>query len=345
MTEADARVPVTVVTGALGVGKTTALRELFRCRPREQSWAVLVNEFGEVGIDQALLVDSGVMVRELPGGCLCCTLGVPFQVRLTELVARARPQRLFIEPTGLGHPVRMIERLMDGPLAQAVRLDAVVCLVDPRRLDDTDFLASDVYRDQIAMADVLVAAKADLAGEAALSRFRDWSEGLFPRKVRVALSTGARPSPFRLRGGDAPPAARRGMPSGVPAAHGASVGHRSNAAHAQSAETTPGGVLRLPNAGERDGCGWLFRRDFVFRHDPLLAMLEALPEVDRLKGVFRTERGWIAVQGGDGNPRSEETAWRHDSRLELIARPGCRPAWEAFESALRGVIMQQRTSA
>ena len=102
-------VPTNIITGFLGVGKTSTILHLLENKPGNERWAVLVNEFGEIGIDGSLFEGQrgdkqGVVIREVPGGCMCCAAGLPMQVALNQLLVKARPDRLLIEPTGLGHP-------------------------------------------------------------------------------------------------------------------------------------------------------------------------------------------------------------------------------------------------
>ena len=99
------RVATNIITGFLGAGKTTTILHLLKNKPKNENWAVLVNEFGEIGIDGALMVEHGAMIKEIPGGCMCCTAGVPMSVGINALL-RTNPDRLLIEPTGLGHPKR-----------------------------------------------------------------------------------------------------------------------------------------------------------------------------------------------------------------------------------------------
>ena len=97
------KVPTNIITGFLGVGKTTAILNLLKNKPENENWAVLVNEFGEIGIDGALMTDQGAVIKEVPAGCMCCTAGVPMSVGINALL-RQKPHCLLIEPTGLGHP-------------------------------------------------------------------------------------------------------------------------------------------------------------------------------------------------------------------------------------------------
>lgn len=87
-------IPTNLILGFLGVGKTTAILNLLKHKPAGERWAVLVNEFGEVGIDGAMLDMEGAFVREVPGGCMCCVAGLPMQIGLNQLIHRARPDRL-----------------------------------------------------------------------------------------------------------------------------------------------------------------------------------------------------------------------------------------------------------
>ena len=121
-------VPTHILTGFLGAGKTTLLRHLLAQKPAHEVWAVLVNEFGQIGLDGVLLdsVDQSIAIREVAGGCLCCTSQLPMQIGLARLLGQAKPDRLFIEPTGLGHPKQLIEQLTESHWQQSLQLRAVV---------------------------------------------------------------------------------------------------------------------------------------------------------------------------------------------------------------------------
>ena len=102
-------VPLNLVTGFLGAGKTTAIRHLLEHGRNGERWAVLVNEYGAVSVDDALIEGSapeGVTVKEVGGGCVCCASAPFLPVAIHFLLLEARPERLIIETTGLGHPAR-----------------------------------------------------------------------------------------------------------------------------------------------------------------------------------------------------------------------------------------------
>ncbi|MDZ7875919.1 MAG: GTP-binding protein [Rhizobium sp.] len=163
MTEASAKpTPVTVLTGYLGAGKTTLLNRILS-ENHGKKYAVIVNEFGEIGIDNDLIVESDEEIYEMNNGCVCCTVRGDL-IRVVEGLMR-RPGRfdgIIVETTGLADPVPVAQTFfMDDDVRSKTELDAVVALVDakhlPLRLKD-----SREAEDQIAFADVVVINKSDL---------------------------------------------------------------------------------------------------------------------------------------------------------------------------------------
>ncbi|PZN58852.1 MAG: cobalamin biosynthesis protein CobW [Proteobacteria bacterium] len=162
MSEASAPIPVTVLTGYLGSGKTTLLNRILS-ENHGKRYAVIVNEFGEIGIDNDLIVESDEEIYEMNNGCVCCTVRGDL-IRVVEGLMR-RPGRfdaILVETTGLADPAPVAQTFfMDEDVRSKTRLDAVVALVDakhlPLRLKD-----SKEAEDQIAFADVVVLNKTDL---------------------------------------------------------------------------------------------------------------------------------------------------------------------------------------
>ena len=170
MPEASQQIPVTVLTGYLGAGKTTLLNRILS-ENHGRRYAVIVNEFGEIGIDNDLIVESDEEIYEMNNGCVCCTVRGDL-IRTVEGLMR-RPGRfdaILVETTGLADPAPVAQTFfMDDDVRAKTRLDAVVALVDakhlPLRLKD-----SKEAEDQIAFADVIVLNKTDLVSPEELAK-------------------------------------------------------------------------------------------------------------------------------------------------------------------------------
>jgi G3E family GTPase len=160
------RIPVAVLTGFLGSGKTTLLNTWLRS-PRLADAAVIVNEFGEVGIDHSLIAASNDNTIELSTGCLCCTVRGDLVETLRELAEkRARGEvrrfsRVLIETTGLADPVPVLQALITFPVARVYRLSRVITVVDAVQGLATIERNPEALK-QVAVADDLVLSKTDL---------------------------------------------------------------------------------------------------------------------------------------------------------------------------------------
>ena len=160
-------IPTNVISGFLGTGKTTAILSLLKQKPASERWAILVNEFGEVGIDGAIFEgihsqEQGVFIKEVPGGCMCCTAGLSMQIALNQLLTSAKPDRLLIEPTGLGHPNEVLQVLTAGFYKTVVDLQKTITLVDARKLSDSRYTQHPIFNQQIEVADIVLGSKSDL---------------------------------------------------------------------------------------------------------------------------------------------------------------------------------------
>jgi len=159
------QIPVTVLTGYLGAGKTTLLNRILS-EPHGKRYAVIVNEFGEVGIDNDLVVGADEEVFEMNNGCICCTVrGDLIHIIDNMMKRRGRFDAIIIETTGLADPAPVAQTFfVDQDVRAKTRLDAVVTVVDAKhlvaRLDDAP-----EAQDQIAFADVILLNKTDLVSE------------------------------------------------------------------------------------------------------------------------------------------------------------------------------------
>ena len=307
-------VPTNIVTGFLGAGKTSTIRHLLATRPPGERWAVLVNEFGEIGIDGSLISGAqpeaqGVFVREVPGGCMCCVAGLPMQVALNQLLTLANPDRLVIEPTGLGHPREVLEVLSSRHYRDVIGLQRILTLVDARKLADPRYTEHDTINQQIAIADIIVANKRDLYNAADLARLKTYAEQRGFTSTQVVSAQNGEIDPALLHG-----------PAGATAAE--AHHHHEHAEPRPLASEVPipeCGYLKAHNAGEGfESVGWRFSPDMVFDRNKLLAVLTGL-DAERLKAVFITQDGVFGYNRTPDALKEIELDDCVESRIEIIA--------------------------
>ncbi|MGX6597969.1 CobW family GTP-binding protein [Klebsiella quasivariicola] len=314
-----------LITGFLGSGKTTSILHLLAQKPADEKWAVLVNEFGEVGIDGALLADSGALLKEIPGGCMCCVNGLPMQVGLNTLLRQGKPDRLLIEPTGLGHPKQILDILTAAVYEPWIDLRATLCILDPRQLLDEKVVNNDNFRDQLAAADIIVANKSDRETPESARALADWWLRWGGDRRQVLATQGNIDLALlnEPRRNTAPPPA--------------------SAEHIHHSHPTSGlAALSLPehqrwrrhlNSGQGyQACGWIFDAETVFDTIGLLEWAWLAP-VARVKGVMRIAEGSVRInrQGEDLHIETLSVA-PPDSRIELISANEA--DWNALQSSL-----------
>jgi len=302
--------------GFLGVGKTTAILDLIKQKPKNENWAVLVNEFGKIGIDGAIYTNAGVTVKEIAGGCLCCAVGVPFQISLNRLLKEVKPDRLLIEPTGLGHPQKVLNMLVSGANQQVLDVRASICLVDPEKLKDNRYTTHENFIDQMALSDVLVANKMDLADQQAIELFHQTAANSYPQK---ALLSETQQGQLDVSWLDIKRDPQR--KAAYPNAHQLTK---------ISVDKNPLGPL----SNEADGyqsSGHTFSKDICFDYVLLNKVLNRL-NLERIKGIVNTDRGWFILNGAGNIINTTVAQASNKSRIETISRDN---NFQAVSNALR----------
>lgn len=210
------KIPVTVITGFLGAGKTTLIRHLMT-HTKGRRLAVLVNEFGTVGVDGDILRSCAIPdcpaenIVELANGCICCTVADDFIPTIEALMAMpVRPDHILIETSGLALPKPLLKAFDWPAIRSKITVDGVIALADAeavaagtfasdvhavdaqRKADeslDHDSPLSEVFEDQISCADIILLSKADLAGPEGLAKARAVIEAQSPRKIPIIEMT------------------------------------------------------------------------------------------------------------------------------------------------------------
>lgn len=226
MTALD-KVPCTILTGFLGAGKTTLLRHML-ANANGRRLAIIVNEFGDVGIDGEILKGCGIEtcseenVVELANGCICCTVADDFVPALEGLLGRdKRPDHIIIETSGLALPKPLVKAFNWPAVRSRVTVDGVIAVVDAAAVADGSFAddpeavaqqraadpsldhdnpLEEVYEDQLLCADLIVLNKTDLVAPAEIERVADSVKATVPRAVKVVRAASGNVDPAVLLG-------------------------------------------------------------------------------------------------------------------------------------------------
>ncbi|QQD53424.1 GTP-binding protein [Pseudomonas fluorescens BBc6R8] len=297
-------IPTHVIAGPLGAGKTSLIKHLLAQRPANERWAVLINEFGQIGLDAALLTrdDDGIALGEVAGGCLCCVNGAPFQVGLGRLLRKARPDRLFIEPSGLGHPAQLLKQLREAPWQQVLAVQPCVLVLDAQALAAGKPLPN-AQREASASAGLLVLNKNEALSDAQ----RLLIQGQLPDRP-IYWTQQAQLPLARLPGVNAQAAAAVDnfeLPKGL--------------GQMPAIWTDPASPICL-SQGQEDGwsIGWRWHPSQRFDARRIQQWLQSL-DWRRAKLVIHSLDGWASANAVDNAALAwQPSEWRRDSRIELI---------------------------
>ncbi|MBK5302543.1 MULTISPECIES: CobW family GTP-binding protein [Gammaproteobacteria] len=297
-------IPTHVIAGPLGAGKTSLIKHLLAQRPEGERWAVLINEFGQIGLDAALLTQDadGIALGEVAGGCLCCVNGAPFQIGLGRLLRKARPDRLFIEPSGLGHPAQLLRQLSEAPWQGVLAVQPCVLVLDAQAL---------------ATGKPLPAAQQQALDSAGLLLLNK-AEGLDDSdRQRIAAQLPMRPLYWTQQAV---------LPlSELPGLGAQAVGGVDNfvvpkgLAQMPAIWTDPTLPICLSQVQEGGwSVGWRWHPSQIFDAVLIGKWLERL-EWRRAKLVIHSAEGWVSANALDNSELDwRPSEWSRDSRIELI---------------------------
>lgn len=318
-------VPTHIISGFLGAGKTTLLQHLLRQKPEHEVWAVLMNEFGQIGVDQQMLPQTqGYEVKELLGGCLCCSSQLPMQIALSRLLSDTQPDRLFIEPTGLGHPAQLLEQLTEPHWQQSINMQALVSVVDGSRLHDQAWTQQNLYTDQLKAAQIIVVSHAGSmtsVDEQALARlkkeYQAYQQIWFSSEAAGTISLQDIEQPYIG-------VARKIQPL---------LALQKKMTTTQALPE----IKQLPyhyveQAQGYTVAGWKLPKRWLFDFDALLDLLCEQQHWLRIKGIFNTTQGWKSFNFNPEQFNYQSIEPSIDNRLEIIVRSV--RDWHLFEEQL-----------
>ncbi|MGB4072476.1 CobW family GTP-binding protein [Pseudomonas sp.] len=297
-------IPTHLIAGPLGAGKTSLIRNLLAQRPATERWAVLINEFGLIGLDAALLTtdDDDIAMGEVAGGCLCCVNGVPFQVGLSRLLRKAKPDRLLIEPSGLGHPLQLLEQLREAPWAGVLAVQEPVLVLDAMALA-AGVALPESQQATLNSAGLLLLNKAETLDDAS--------------KARIQAQLPARPLLWTSHGA-LTLAQLPGFAAQAEAGSGLDQLPQGEATIAQIWRVVDEPICQVQQQEQGWSIGWRWHPSQRFELMQVQQWLNALPW-RRAKLVLQTNAGWLSANALEGQALHwQNSEWRKDSRLELI---------------------------
>ena len=375
-------IPCTLVTGFLGSGKTTLINQLIADKSTDERWALLINEFGRIGIDAALVSSSqdsnsaqnNIAIREVSGGCICCTSQLPLQIAISRLLSDHHPQRLLIEPTGLAHPRELIRQLSAPHWQTALKMQAVITVLNALQWQREKYRAHEGFQAHIRDADVLVINRYAQLSTDDKQALQDWIAELnaqitiiwaesddqttindistsndYSAVLSTQLTKPSQTISQQRTVNIAQP--KKSVISLQPLSH--SLSNKSlfdpstNDNNIQADKD-----IELPyryHEIQQDivVAGWRLPADYILNADKLQDWLLTLPNWQRIKGVLHTSNGWLQINFTPDSLSTKTVSVQADSRLEIILQTSTgqedaievKLDWEAYDHELMALIL------
>lgn len=335
-------IPCQLITGPLGVGKTTTILQYLREQAGRQFVAVLVNDFGPTGLDDAILqgdiearVRQGTELVMVPGGCICCSAAPGMLAAFQKITQMPRLDRILIEPSGMALTGDMLDLLHSLRRTYPLELRPTLTLLDVRDVDRQAYQRMPYFYRMFEAADILVGHRADLATPEQIEHFQDWATSLYPPKLRI-LTTHHGQLPAELF--DLRLSREKSSPQEALVPHVCvNVNQMFTPAPGHDAPIQRlqvlGGIRGIQPApsfrhtGHADGVCW--DASLTFDCQGMLELLHQLVQrgfrgvpIERLKGVLHTDEGWQLLEIARGDVFSRPTDYRRDNRVDWITLQG-----------------------
>lgn len=332
-----ARTPTTIITGFLGAGKTTFINTLLAHKNTlnmTDKWAILVNEFGKIGIDGKLFADSDVAIKEVSGGCICCTNQLSLQIALVRLLSDHKPSHLIIEPTGLAHPDELSSQLGAPHWQTSLHLRATICILNAAQWQEEHHRNHDGYQAHVKFSDIVIINRTQMLSTDQYQALRDWINSIHPNVQIIDMNTASADELMALLGKMPMPKQQPIKVALNPLALKPVVTNTNVTGEID--DTEPPYRYHDKMAGFHVG-GWRLPKEWRFDGHELQKWLLNLPHYARIKGIIHTQDGWISLNITQESISIQDSDAQEDSRLELILHQEM--DWNGLDGELMGLII------
>lgn len=371
-------IPCTLVTGFLGSGKTTLINQLLTTKPINERWALLINEFGRIGIDGALLTStvddktknnlSTVAIREVSGGCICCTSQLPLQIALTRLLSDHRPERLIIEPTGLAQPYDLLCQLSAPHWQTALNMKAVIAVLNAKQWQQEKYRTHDGFQAHVSAADVVVINRYEQLSDACKQNLQEWIAALSGQAPIIWAASSSETAISNLRIMESSTAYSEELTTQLDQPSNIISQQRTESSVQTRISLTPPNHLMIKanivsdndtlltsealpyryhdqQLGMQVG-GWKLPASWVFDATRLHEWLLSLPNWQCIKGMVHTSEGWQKLNFTPDSLTVNTASGQINSRLEVILDANDvndtdlrQNNWEYWDAALMALII------
>jgi G3E family GTPase len=307
------KIPVNVISGFLGSGKTTAIIQLLNQKTDDEPWAVVINEFGKISIDGQTIrtISHSGTVYDISGGCICCSAKGYLYENLTGIVKSGDFSRIIIEPSGLGG-IDTVSEIIGN--IQELCLMPIICMVDITALENHRLQLNPIYRAQISMAEVIVFSKCDLVGETAeQERLFAKFQTLFPNKLNCLTNENIQSKSILCRDS---------------LDNGKTNGYR---------------MVPLTNPNLADSnyqeINFIFGANAIVDPDLLGSFFADHPCIIRSKGHVRTEHGWRLLNFTLVDYTFDPCQEKEQSEIILIAEKSGSDQFQNFKSEIERTVI------
>ncbi len=375
-------IPCTLVTGFLGSGKTTLINQLIATKPTGERWALLINEFGRIGIDGALLASSqdshtthDIAIREVSGGCICCTSQLPLQIALSRLLSDHHPKRLLIEPTGLAHPRELVQQLSAPHWQTALKMQAVITVLSALQWQQEKYRTHEGFQAHVRDADVLVINRYTQLSADEKQALQAWVAKLNAQISIIWAESDKQTTTDEINTSTGYSAALSAQLSkssfviskqqrvNIAEPYRAVVGLKPNLlSHSLTANTFHNPESNDDNKHDTSVelpyryheqqqdillAGWRLPAEYVLDADKLQDWLLTLPNWQRIKGIVHTSHGWLQINFTPDSLSTKTVSAQADSRLEIILQASTEQEgatavkvdWEGYDLELMALML------